>query len=274
MNRISAFLTRELRAMHSAVMFFTRIPMPSLANHDPADLQRSSTYFPLVGWLVGGAAALTWWGAIQIWPPAIASGASLAVTLLLTGAFHEDGFADMCDGFGSGAPKDRVLEIMRDSRIGAFGAIGLVVMLTLKWQTVAALPAHSAWLAHSAYSAHSAHPAWLAPALLFAAHALSRGASATLMTTLAYVSEQGKAKPLATTLRGWRLVMSLAFALAPMALLPPRFWWTLAAVAAARGVMARLCKRRIGGYTGDCLGATQQVCEVAFYLCAIALTNP
>jgi adenosylcobinamide-GDP ribazoletransferase len=239
-------------------MFFTRIPLPSLANYDPADMQRSAAYFPLVGWLVGGAAALAWWGAIQIWPPAVASGASMAVTLLLTGAFHEDGFADMCDGFGSGAPRDRVLEIMRDSRIGAFGAIGLVVMLSLKWQAVAALPLH---------------PAWLAPALLLAAHTVSRGASGTLMTTLAYVSEQGKAKPLATALRGWRLVASLVFALAPLAVLPARFWWTLPAVAAARGVRAWLCKRRIGGYTGDCLGATQQVCEAAFYLCAIALAG-
>jgi adenosylcobinamide-GDP ribazoletransferase len=237
-------------------MFFTRIPLPLLPDYDPADLQRSSAYFPLIGWLTGGAAALAWWGAMQVWPPAVASGLSLAATLLLTGAFHEDGFADLCDGFGSGAPRERVLEIMRDSRIGAFGAIGLALMLTLKWQSVAALPAQ---------------PAWLVPALVFAAHAVSRGASGTLMTTLAYVSGQGKAKPLATTLRGWRLALSLVFALAPFALLPPRFWWTLPAVAAARGVMAWLCKRRIGGYTGDCLGATQQVCEAAFYLCALAL---
>jgi adenosylcobinamide-GDP ribazoletransferase len=253
---MSAFVTRELRALHSAVMFFTRIPLPSLADYDPADLQRSSAYFPLIGWLVGGAAALVWWGAARIWPPAVASGLSLAATLLLTGAFHEDGLADLCDGFGSGAPRERVLEIMRDSRIGAFGVIGIAVTLALKWQAVAALPLQ---------------PVWLAPALLFAAHAVSRGASGTLMTTLAYVSEQGKAKPLATALRGWRLTLSLVFALAPLLLLPPRFWWTLFAVAAARGAMARLCTRRIGGYTGDCLGATQQVCEAAFYLCALAL---
>ncbi|MDR2451908.1 MAG: adenosylcobinamide-GDP ribazoletransferase [Candidatus Accumulibacter sp.] len=253
---MSACFTRELRALHSAVMFFTRIPLPSLADYDPADLQRSSAYFPLVGWLVGGAAALAWWGAARIWPPAVASGLSLAITLLLTGAFHEDGFADLCDGFGSAAPRERVLEIMRDSRVGAFGVIGIAVMLALKWQAVAALPLQ---------------PDWLAPALLLAAHAVSRGASGTLMTTLAYVSEQGKAKPLATALRGWRLALSLVFALAPLAFLPPRFWWALFAVAAARGAMARLCKRRIGGYTGDCLGATQQVCEAAFYLCALAL---
>jgi adenosylcobinamide-GDP ribazoletransferase len=256
---MSAFFMCELRALHSAVMFFTRIPLPSLSNYDSADLQRSSAYFPLIGWLVGGMAALVWWGAVQVWPPAVASGLSLAATLIMTGAFHEDGFADLCDGFGSGAPRERVIEIMRDSRIGAFGAIGILVMLALKWQTVAALPLQ---------------PAWLAPALLCAAHAISRGAVGTLMTTLAYVSGQGKAKPLGTVLRGGRLAFSLACALAPLLLLPTRFWWTLAAVAAARGVMAWLCKRRIGGYTGDCLGAAQQVCEVAFYLCALALVRP
>ncbi|MDR2675470.1 MAG: adenosylcobinamide-GDP ribazoletransferase, partial [Opitutaceae bacterium] len=134
-----SFLRNEFRALHSAVMFFTRIPLPSLANHEDADLQRSSMYFPLVGWLAGAVAAAVWWAGLKVWPPAVASGASLAATLLLTGAFHEDGFADMCDGFGGGHTRARIMEIMRDSRIGAFGAIGLVVMLGLKWHAVAAL---------------------------------------------------------------------------------------------------------------------------------------
>ena len=255
---MTAFFRNELRAIRMAVMFFTRIPLPSLVNYEPADLQRSSAYFPFAGWIVGGVAALVWWGAIQIWPPAVASGASLIATLLLTGAFHEDGLADTCDGFGGGTTRKHILKIMRDSRVGAFGATGLVVMLALKWQAVAALPLQ---------------PAWLAPALLLAAHTLSRGASGTLMTTLPYAQTDGKAKPLATMLRGGRLALSLVFALAPLALLPPRFLWTLVAVIAARAAMARLCKRRIGGYTGDTLGATQQVCEAAFYLSALAIIS-
>jgi adenosylcobinamide-GDP ribazoletransferase len=257
-STLRATATRELRALHFAVMFFTRIPLPSLANYHPDDLQRSTAYYPLVGWLVGGVAALVWHLATHVWPPAIASGASLIATLLLTGAFHEDALADTCDGLGGGTTPKHIMEIMRDSRIGAYGAIGLIAMLTLKWQAVAALPLQ---------------PALLAPALLIAAHTLSRGASGTLMTTLSYAQADGKSKPLATTLRGWRLLLSLVFALAPLALLPPRLWWTLAAVIAARAVMARLCKRRIGGYTGDTLGATQQVCEAAFYLCALAIIS-
>jgi adenosylcobinamide-GDP ribazoletransferase len=264
-------------------MFFTRIPLPSLANHEDADLQRSSAYFPLVGCLVGAVAAAVWWAGLKVWPPAVASGASLAATLLLTGAFHEDGFADMCDGFGGGHTRERVMEIMRDSRIGAFGAIGLVVMLGLKWHAVAALAgaADAAGLAGTwrggAPACGAALPfpalpaALLVPAIILAAHAVSRGAAITLLATMPYAQAAGKSKPLATRLRGARLAVAMLFALAPLALLPARLWWALAAVALARAWMARRFRRRIGGYTGDCLGAAQQVCELVFYLAALAL---
>jgi adenosylcobinamide-GDP ribazoletransferase len=274
---MSSFLRNEIRALHSAVMFFTRIPLPSLANHEDADLQRSSAYFPLVGWLVGAVAAAVWWAGLKVWPPAVASGASLAATLLLTGAFHEDGFADMCDGFGGGHTRERIMEIMRDSRIGAFGAIGLVVMLGLKWRAVAAFAGGGSAAAAGAgaaagWAALPALPAGLlAPAIILAAHAVSRGAAISLLATLPYAQETGKAKPLATHLRGARLAAAMLFALAPLVLLPARLWWALAAVAPARAWVARRCRRRIGGYTGDCLGAAQQVCELVFYLAAAAL---
>ncbi len=245
---------RELAAIRAAVMFFTRVPVPSLARHDPADLQRAAAWFPLVGWLVGAVVAGVWWAASQVWPPAVASGLSLVATLLLTGAFHEDGFADVCDGFGGGYTKERVLEIMRDSRVGAFGAIGVMVMLGLKWQTVAALP-----VAKGA-------------AVLFAGHAVSRAAAVSLMAVLPYVREEaGKAKPLATELGGGRLVVALLCGLAPLTLLPGRCVWAVAGVALLWVVLARWFRRRIGGYTGDCLGAAQQVCEVGFYLGVTAL---
>jgi adenosylcobinamide-GDP ribazoletransferase len=248
----------EFEALRAAVMFFTRIPLPSARTWDPESLQRAAAYFPLVGWIVGGVAAGVWWLAMLVWPPLIASGVSLAATLLLTGAFHEDGFADVCDGFGGGTTRERVLEIMRDSRIGAFGAIGVSMMLGGKWHTVAALPEA------------------LAPWTLLAGHTLSRGAAATIMTTLVYVQVDGKAKPLATRLRGGRFVVSLVFALAPLALLPPRYWWGIAAVACVRVALTRWFVTRIGGYTGDCLGAAQQVSELAFLLTtlAIARTHP
>lgn len=247
------FLRTELHALAAAIRFFTRLPVPAALGADREDLQRSAAYFPLVGWVVGGVAAAVWLLAASVWPPLVASGLSLGATLLLTGAFHEDGFADVCDGFGGGYTKERVLEIMRDSRVGAFGAIGVMVMLGLKWHTVAALPAT------------------LTPLLLVAGHAVSRGASATLMTTLDYVREEaGKAKPLATRLAGGRLACAVVTALAPLALLPGAAWAAMGAVVVGRTVLARWFRHRIGGYTGDCLGAAQQVTEVVFYLGVIA----
>jgi adenosylcobinamide-GDP ribazoletransferase len=247
-------LAAEFRALWSAVMFFTRIPLPSLPNWTPEDLRRASTYFPLVGWLVGGVAAGSWWVASRWWAPGIASGISLATTLLLTGAFHEDGWADVCDGFGGGSTKERVLEIMRDSRVGAFGAIGIMVMLLLKWLAVASL----------------ALP--LGIGIIICAHAISRGAAISLLATLPYVrEEEGKAKPLATRLGGGRLILVFVFSLLPLSLLPLRLWWALAAVAATRLALGRWFVYRIGGYTGDCLGAAQQVTELVFYLTVLAL---
>jgi len=235
-------------------MFFTRLPIPSESEWQADDLKKAATYFPLVGWLVGAVGAGAWWLAARVWPPAIASGISLAVTLLLTGAFHEDGLADVCDGFGGGYTKERVLAIMRDSRVGAFGAIGVVMALGLKWQAVAALPP------------------LLTPLSLVAAHGLSRGAAVSLMATLPYVrEEESKAKPMATELRGVRLLVALAFAVAPLAFLPVRLAWCLGPVVMVRFLLGRWFMYRIGGYTGDGLGAAQQVSEIVIYLSFLAL---
>ena len=154
-----------------------------------------------------------------------------------------------------GYTREKILAIMKDSRIGAVGVIGLVVGLGLKWQAVAALPAA------------------LVPALLVAGHALSRGAAATLMATLDYARPEGeptKARALVMRLGGVRLAVVLAVALASLALLPVGLWWGALAVLLVRWVMARWYFNRLGGYTGDCIGAMQQVGELAFYLSALA----
>lgn len=249
-------LRQELAAIRAAVMFFTRLPVPSVENFDAQDLQRAAAWFPYVGWLVGLLAALVWWAAVQWWPPTIASGLSLAATLLLTGAFHEDGLADVCDGFGGGYTKERVLEIMTDSRIGAFGAIGVVVVMALKWQAVASLPIGMAAVA------------------LIAGHAISRSAAVALMAVLPYVrGEASKAKPMATQLSGGRLVVALAGGLLPLLLGSAGLEIQLAALATGLATVVILWvilglwfRRRLGGYTGDCLGAAQQITELGFYL--------
>jgi len=177
----------------------------------------------------------------------------MAASLLVTGAFHEDGLADCCDAFGGAYTREDVLRIMHDSRIGAFGAIALMIALALKWQTLAALPPLRA------------------AGLMIAAHAASRTAAISYLVTLDYVRAEGKAKPVAQRLSG------AAFALAALFGLPALFWpdWRFGCAAlmllvVLRLAMGRYFLRRIGGYTGDCLGFAQQIFELAVYLLGLA----
>jgi adenosylcobinamide-GDP ribazoletransferase len=246
----------EPRTLAAALMFFTRLPLAGRVRIDESHLRGAILWFPAAGWCVGGAAALAWWLAAKVWPPDIAAGLGMVVSLLLTGALHEDGWADVCDGFGGGREKDRVLAIMKDSHIGAYGVIGLVVMLGLKWRLLASLPAD------------------FTPAAIVAAHSLSRAMAGSLMATLDYARADGepsKARPLTGRIPPARLAVMLALGAAPLCLLPGRCAWALVALAVVRGVLARWYARRIGGYTGDCLGAAQQAGEVAVLLTVAAV---
>ncbi|KAA5610648.1 adenosylcobinamide-GDP ribazoletransferase [Rhodovastum atsumiense] len=234
-------------------MFFTRVPLPSLPELVPEDQRRASAYWPLVGAAVGAAVAGVWAVSATLFPPGVAVGLALAAGLLLTGALHEDGFADVCDGFGGGTTRDRVLEIMRDSRIGAFGAIGLVMLLGLKWQAMAALP-----------------PALL-PAAVIAAHALSRGAAVAMMVVLPYArTDASRARPIVGH-PGARLIGVAITALMPLLLLPPPARLAgLVVVAGIWGLCFLWFRHRLGGYTGDCLGALQQLGEIGMLLAVLA----
>jgi adenosylcobinamide-GDP ribazoletransferase len=249
-------LAREARALWVAAIFFTRVGLPALPALSAEDQLRATYYWPLIGVLVGAAIVGAWWLAGQVLPRDIAVGLALAVGLMLTGALHEDGFADVCDGFGGGATRERALEIMRDSRIGTFGAIGLVMLIGVKWHAMAALP-----------------PA-LFPAALIAAHALSRGTPIGLMVLLPYArTDASRARPFVSRPTGRRLLAVGMTALAPLVLLPPVLWPICAGAVAAIWLGCFLWfRRRLGGYTGDCLGATQQLGEVAFLLAAVATT--
>ncbi len=249
-------LKTEWNLFWTAVTFFTRIPAPPGTTFSMEALNRSSRYFPLVGILVGGVAAAVFAFSRLFLPQSVSVLLSMAATILVTGAFHEDGFADVCDGFGGGWRREQVLEIMKDSRIGAFGAIGLVLLLTLKYASLAELPSG------------------LVPAALAAGHAFSRLCSLSLIFCMRYVreNEDAKAKPLSTEItRGGFLVACLT-GLLPCLLLPPGTWLAVVPPAAATWVLARYFRKRIGGYTGDCLGAAQQVSEVFFYLAVLGMT--
>ena len=113
-------MKKEVQIFLTAVMFYTRIPVPSWVNHDADYLNKATKYFPLIGWIVGIIAVLVFVGANYLFNPSIAIIISMAASVLLTGAFHEDGFADVCDGFGGGWTKEKILMIMKDSRVGAY----------------------------------------------------------------------------------------------------------------------------------------------------------
>jgi adenosylcobinamide-GDP ribazoletransferase len=249
----------QLRLFFIALQFFTRLPIPRWVGFHPDWLQRSTRYFPLVGWVAAWVAALVYAMAAQFWPQMVAVLLSTAAGIWLTGAFHEDGFADVCDGLGGGVNRERALEIMRDSRIGAYGAIGIGMLLATKVGALGAmLPFHVL-------------------AALGIAHPLSRWLATCLIWRLDYVREEGKAKPLAQHMGAGEFLLATAFAAAPVAgviglgmMSWQRVALGIAFATLAAAWLARKFVRRLGGYSGDCLGAVQQLSEVAFYLGALA----
>lgn len=249
----------QLRLFFTALQFFTRLPIPRWVGFEAEWLNHASRYFPLVGVVVAAIASATYALAAWLLPAPVAAVMATAATIYATGAFHEDGFADMCDGFGGGMTAQRVLEIMKDSRIGAYGAIGIVCMLALKCVTLALLPPG------------------VAIAALFVAHPLSRLAATALIWRLDYARDEGKAKPLAQKMGHTEFAIATTCALLPAVVCGMAGWlsWSalaasLLAASAAAYWLAQKCVHRIGGYTGDCLGAVQQVSEVVIYLCLLA----
>jgi adenosylcobinamide-GDP ribazoletransferase len=249
----------QLRLFFTALQFFTRLPIPGWVGFDQAWLNQASRYFPVVGVVVAAITAGVYVLAALIFPSPVAVLLSTAAGIYATGAFHEDGFADMCDGFGGGMTSERVLEIMRDSRIGAYGAIGAICLLGLKCVTLARLPPLAAIAA------------------LFVAHPLSRLMATSLIWRLDYARAEGKAKPLAQKMNNGEFAIAAITAVIPALAMTALGWLTwhalaigIIAAAIATIWLARKFVRRIAGYTGDCLGAVQQVTEVTFYLCALA----
>jgi adenosylcobinamide-GDP ribazoletransferase len=248
-------IRRELEYFFGAVRFFTRLPVPAWVGHSAEALNRSARYFPAVGLIVGGIGALVYLAALQLWPQPVAVLLSMAATIYATGAFHEDGLADTVDGLGGGWDKLRILEIMKDSRVGSYGVIAMVLALLGKFVLLSALDAT------------------LLPVALIAGHALSRFCSTALLATMDYVREDllAKAKPLATRLTAGEMLVALAFVLVSLAFLPiPRAATGVVLAILATLWLAARFRRWLGGYTGDCLGATQQVSELAFYLGLLA----
>ena len=233
--------------LRTAVTFLTRLPIPHPESAPLADFARAQRVFPLVGAAIGAAIGLVCLGMRVIGVPDLAAAAlALGAGTLLTGALHEDGLADVADGFGGGRDRGAKLEIMRDSRLGTYGALILMVSFVAKISAVAALP-----------------DAAIVQCLI-AAHALARAVLPAMSNNLPYARADGLAanagRPDAATV-GFAGAFALVVTLLSLPWLEA-LGAALAAAACAAG-MAWLAQRQIGGVTGDVLGATEQVCETA-----------
>lgn len=239
-----------------ALGFLSRIRVPQKALE--RQLNSTAHYFPLVGLLIGSISAAVFTIAHLVLPVMPSIILSMCATALATGGFHEDGLSDSADGLGGGWTKDDVLRIMQDSRVGSFGALALILVLFLKAETLAAIPDTHIALA------------------MISGHGLSRLVAVSFTYTHQYVRFEGKSKPISDGITSRQLLFAALTAWLPVVF----FDWQIAvlsliALASVRAYIGYRIKIRIGGYTGDLLGLSQQISEVTFYLvvCAWMFTS-
>ncbi len=235
----------------NALTFYTRVPGPNWVDYSADNLNRASGFFPLMGYLVAIWCYGVYSLCLSFLPADVSLLISMVAGILFTGAFHEDGFADLCDGFGGGYDQASILRIMKDSRLGTYGVCGLLLMLLLKWNSLTHIPPESLLLA------------------LVVAHSLSRAWAISLIMVLPYVQqdETSKAKPIAKQWFAQDMLLAWLFPLASMLFLPLSTSTLLLIVGGAVFTLTAMWYRqRLQGYTGDALGASQQVHEVMIYL--------
>jgi adenosylcobinamide-GDP ribazoletransferase len=262
-----------------AIQFFTRIPitgrLADWVGFSPEMLRTSAAHFPGIGVVVGGVAAAVFTLLQMLLPdttftPLVAAVFSTIATVLLTGGFHEDGLADVADGLGGSYDRERALEIMKDSRVGAFGAMALVLALLCKVALLALLGSVEGIPAAGETSPFNG---WYVCVALWTGHIVSRGLPLVVIRQLAHVGDtaRSKSKPLADQISSNSLLIAFvwcfgALALSSLALDAINLIVACSFSVVALLAMLRFFKRRLQGFTGDCLGTTQQVCEIAFYL--------
>jgi adenosylcobinamide-GDP ribazoletransferase len=245
-----------LRQLLLAVQFLTRLPVPARLAPAEEELGRAAGWFPLVGIIVGAGAAIVFLLAVNVVPAPGAVLLALIFTAFITNGFHEDGLADTFDAFGGGWTRERTLEIMRDSRIGTYGALALIFLVLAKYVFLTALPPQQVWR-------------WL-----IVAHAASRWTVLPLCIWLPYARAEGQGKLVARQVGVAAFVVGSATFLLTLTLLPLRSAVVAIAVTAIVVVLSGYCfKRRLAGITGDCLGAANQITEIALYVTAVISRN-
>ncbi len=245
------YMRNQLHIFLNAVMFYTRIPVPKNLPYSDEILNRSTRFFPIIGWIVGGIGAVVFYGLQFVLPIELAILLSMLITVFVTGAFHEDGFADFCDGFGGGSTRERILSIMKDSRLGTYGSIGLIGILATKYLSLHAMPVLSI------------------PLMLITGHTLSRLMPVLVIYTSEYSRDDAtsKTKPIGKRGKDFDFLMAWVFGIAPLFFIPLEYSIaTFPVLLLTTYIFRRYITRKLGGYTGDCLGALQQIAEVEIYL--------
>ena len=240
----------------AAFTFFTRLPFWRIREIPAEHFKRVVPLWPVVGWFTGIVMALVLWLCSRVMPLTLAWILAIIARLLLTGALHEDGLADFIDGFGGGTSRERTLAIMKDSHIGTYGVIGLIVYFALMLQLPTVLSSNALILA------------------VLCGDAWSKCCAAQLINLLPYArtEETAKNKTVYQRMTLPEVLLCFFFGLLPALMVgcwQPASFWLLLPPPIVMLLMAGLMKHRIQGYTGDCCGATFLLCELAFYLSAM-----
>ncbi len=256
-------MKNEIKIFFTSLMFYTRIPCPSSIDHNPNYINKATRYFPLIGWIVGALSFLVFYLASFVFDSSIAVVLSLITGILVTGAFHEDGLADVVDGFGGGWTKEKILEIMKDSRVGAFGAISILLVLLLKFTAL--------------NSVIDKFTETHITALIFISyHSLARLTAVNIIFTSQYSRDDltSKIKPIAKTYGKPEIVGAYLFGLIPLIVLSWLNWkfsLSILPLFLLYILSKRYFEKWLNGYTGDCLGAVEQLAECICLLSYVAL---
>ena len=235
----------------AAFIFFTRLPFWRLADVPSEYFKNVVSRWALVGWLTSGLSVIVLYAMSLILPVSIAVLLAIVIRLLVTGCLHEDGLADFFDGFGGGSSRERILSIMKDSHIGSYGVIGLILYFLLL------------------YSLLSSLPLTLAGSAILAGDPFSKGLSGMIINRLPYArkEEEAKNKTVYSRMTTSEYTFCLFSALIPMYWLPKPVYFLAALLPLlVFYVLTSLMKKKIQGYTGDCCGATFLLCDLSFYL--------
>jgi adenosylcobinamide-GDP ribazoletransferase len=244
-----------MKSLLAAIQFFTRLPIWRLCQIDGDAFRHVVEWWPVVGYLTGGTMALVLWGASMVFPPFVAVLLAIIWRLLLTGALHEDGLADVCDGFGGGTDRERILSIMKDSHVGSYGIIGLVLYFLLLAGCMVSIGVADAWR------------------VVLAADVTGK-CFASFIIELPYARRASEAKIGVTYVRTprWRQMLTTLACLLPIVWILPSGTpgWVFVAPAATTFAGLLFLRRKLHGYTGDCCGALFLLCELSFYLVYLA----